>query len=170
MLHELTGVRWGGAPGCVSSAVAVGATTDDDQLSAFTDRGPLLDLLAPGTSIISSVPGGGYASKSGTSMAAPHVAGALAILGQAFPNDSVANLESRLESSGRTVACTGADTPRIDVAQALGATVQPATTGSDFNCDKRRTWPSPTRRRPSAVMPRPVSYASSTAVARARRS
>ncbi len=125
------------APGCVASAVTVGATTDDDQLSAFTNRGPLLDLLAPGTSIVSSVPGDGYASKSGTSMAAPHVAGALAILRQAFPNDSVANLESRLESSGKTVSYTGADTPRIDVAQALGATVQPATTGSDFNCDKK---------------------------------
>ncbi|MFF4312321.1 S8 family serine peptidase [Streptomyces sp. NPDC001507] len=125
------------APGCVSSAVTVGGTTDDDQLSAFTNRGPQLDLLAPGTSIISSVPGGGYASKSGTSMAAPHVAGSLAILRQAFPNDSVANLESRLESSGKTIAYTGADTPRIDVAQALGATVQPATTGSDFNCDKK---------------------------------
>ncbi|WP_046727268.1 S8 family peptidase [Streptomyces humi] len=125
------------APGCVPAAITVGATTDDDQLSAFTNRGPLLDLLAPGTSIVSSVPGDGYASKSGTSMAAPHVAGALAILRQAFPNDSVANLESRLESSGKTVTYTGADTPRIDVAQALGATVQPATTGSDFNCDKK---------------------------------
>ncbi|NUS54948.1 MAG: S8 family serine peptidase [Streptomycetaceae bacterium] len=125
------------APGCVSSAIAVGATTDDDQLSAFTNRGPLLDLLAPGTRIVSSVPGGGYASKSGTSMAAPHVAGALAILRQAFPNDSVANLASRLESGGKAISYTGADTPRIDVAQALGATVQPATTGSDFNCDKK---------------------------------
>ncbi|MFI6022978.1 S8 family serine peptidase [Streptomyces sp. NPDC051287] len=125
------------APGCVSSAVTVGATTDDDQLSAFTDRGPMLDLLAPGTSIVSSVPGDRYASKSGTSMAAPHVAGALAILRQAFPNDSVANLESRLESSGKSITYTGAVTPRINVAQALGATVQPATTGNDFNCDKK---------------------------------
>lgn len=125
------------APGCVSSAITVGATSDDDQLSAFTNRGPLLDLLAPGTGIISSVPGDGYASKNGTSMAAPHVAGALALLRQAFPNDSVANSESRLEAGGKTVAYTGAETPRIDVAQALGATVQPATTGNDFNCDKK---------------------------------
>ncbi|MET9389542.1 S8 family serine peptidase [Streptomyces sp. NPDC006624] len=125
------------APGCVSSAITVGATSDDDQLSAFTNRGPLLDLLAPGTGITSSVPGDGYAAKNGTSMAAPHVSGALAVLRQAFPNDSVANSESRLESSGKTVAYTGAETPRIDVAQALGATVQPATTGHDFNCDKK---------------------------------
>ncbi|MFF9048071.1 S8 family serine peptidase [Streptomyces parvulus] len=125
------------APGCVSSAITVGATSDDDQLSAFTNRGPLLDLLAPGTGITSSVPGDGYAAKSGTSMAAPHVSGALAVLRQAFPNDSVASFESRLESGGKTVAYTGADTPRIDVARALGATVQPATAGHDFNCDKK---------------------------------
>lgn len=125
------------SPGCISSAITVGATTDDDQLSVFTNRGPLLDLLAPGTSIVSSVPGNGYASKSGTSMATPHVAGALAVLRQAFPNDSVANLESRLETSGKAVTYTGADTPRIDVAQALGATVQPVTVGNDFNCDKK---------------------------------
>ncbi|MGW5614697.1 S8 family peptidase [Streptomyces sp. NPDC003877] len=125
------------APGCVSSAITVGATSDDDQLSGFTNRGPLLDLLAPGTGITSSVPGDGYAAKNGTSMAAPHVSGALAVLRQAFPNDSVANSESRLESSGKAIAYTGAETPRIDVAQALGATVQPATTGHDFNCDKK---------------------------------
>ncbi|MBK3564872.1 S8 family serine peptidase [Streptomyces sp. MBT62] len=125
------------APGCVASAITVGATTDDDQLSAFTNRGPLLDLLAPGTSIVSSVPGDGYASKNGTSMAAPHVAGALAILRQAFPDDSIASLESRLKTGGRTISYTGAATPRIDVAQALGATVQPLAAGNDFNCDER---------------------------------
>ncbi|MFC9819421.1 S8 family serine peptidase [Streptomyces erythrochromogenes] len=58
------------APGCVSSAVTVGSTTDDDQVSTFSNRGPLLDLFAPGTWIVSSVPGNTYASKNGTSMAA----------------------------------------------------------------------------------------------------
>ncbi|MEU2062806.1 proprotein convertase P-domain-containing protein [Streptomyces sp. NPDC013455] len=111
------------APACVPSAIAVGSTTDDDQLSAFTNRGPLLDVFAPGTGIVSSVPGGGYASKNGTSMAAPHVAGALAVLRQAFPDKSIASLESLLKATGRTVTYTGATTPRIDVGKAVGTTV-----------------------------------------------
>ncbi|WP_240929580.1 S8 family peptidase [Streptomyces coryli] len=123
------------SPACVSSAIAVGATTDDDELSAFTNRGPLLDLFAPGTSITSSVPGGGYASKNGTSMAAPHVAGALAVLQQAFPDQGIANLESLLKDSGKSITYTGGSTPRIDLGQALNGTVQAEKNIADFNCD-----------------------------------
>ncbi|MFF3406592.1 S8 family serine peptidase [Streptomyces sp. NPDC002742] len=121
------------APACVPSAIAVGSTTDDDELSSFTNRGPLLDLFAPGTSIVSSVPGGGYASKSGTSMAAPHVAGALAVLRQAFPEKSLAGLESLLKTTGKPITYTGATTPRIDLAKALG---QGHGNITDFNGDR----------------------------------
>ncbi|GIG03130.1 proprotein convertase P-domain-containing protein [Catellatospora citrea] len=110
------------APGCVTSAITVGATTDDDQLSTFTNSGPLLDYLAPGTGIVSSVPGGGYGSKNGTSMAAPHVSGALAVLRQAFPTETIAALQSRLSTTGKTITYTGGSTPRIDVGRALSGT------------------------------------------------
>ncbi|MFD9395451.1 S8 family serine peptidase [Streptomyces sp. NPDC060000] len=119
-------------PACVSSAIAVGSTTADDELSAFTNRGPLLDLFAPGTSIVSSIPGGGYAAKSGTSMAAPYVAGAFAVLRQAFPETSLASLESLLKTTGKSITYTGATTPRIDLAKALG---EGAGNITDFNCD-----------------------------------
>ncbi|MEU6626122.1 S8 family serine peptidase, partial [Streptomyces litmocidini] len=124
-------------PGCISSAVTVGSTTDDDELSSFTNRGPLLDLFAPGTGIVSSVPGGTYASKNGTSMAAPHVTGAFAVLRQAFPTKSVADLTALLKSSGRPIVYTGATTPRIDLGAALGGggtTPKPAGM-TDFNGD-----------------------------------
>ncbi|MFE3070847.1 S8 family serine peptidase [Streptomyces sp. NPDC059247] len=103
------------APGCIPSAITVGSTTDDDQLSSFTNRGPLLDLLAPGTGIVSSIPGGGYGTKNGTSMAAPHVTGALAVLRQTYPNLGVDQLEALLKSNGRAITYTGATTPRIQL-------------------------------------------------------
>ncbi|MEU7855928.1 S8 family serine peptidase [Nonomuraea sp. NPDC049141] len=114
------------APACVSSAVAVGSTTNDDTVSSFSNRGPLLDLFAPGSDIISSVPGDEWRSMSGTSMAAPHVAGALAVLRQAFPNAGVAELVSMLKESGKSISYSGATTPRIQLDDAaLGANPRP---------------------------------------------
>ena len=69
-----------GAPGCVSTAVTVGATDNADNLynnspTSGTNRGPLLDLMAPGVGIQSSEPDDVFGNKTGTSMAAPHVTG-----------------------------------------------------------------------------------------------
>jgi len=110
------------APACVPNAISVGATTDDDQIASFSNHGPLLDVLAPGNAIISSVPGGGYDSMSGTSMATPHVAGALAVLRQAYPTEGLASLVSLLATTGKPVTDeAGVTVPRIDVAKAVAA-------------------------------------------------
>ena len=61
----------------IPSVISVGATEFDDQLRATSNYGVnSVYVFAPGGSILSTVPGGGYALKSGTSMAAPHVSGA----------------------------------------------------------------------------------------------
>ena len=81
------------APACVSSAISVGATCDDggvycatqDAVADYSNSAEFLSLLAPGSLITSSVPGGDYASWHGTSMAAPHVAGTWAVLKEAYP-------------------------------------------------------------------------------------
>ncbi|MFJ2022108.1 S8 family peptidase, partial [Streptomyces nodosus] len=112
------------SPACVPSAIAVGSTTKDDKLSSFTNRGPLVDVLAPGSGIVSSILGGDYASKNGTSMAAPHMAGALAVLRQAYPAESLASLEALIKATGKTITYSNGSTPRIDIGAAV-AGVEP---------------------------------------------
>lgn len=110
-----------GAPACISSAISVGSTTSSDQVSSFSNSAAILNLLAPGASINSSVPGNGYGYMSGTSMAAPHVAGAWAVLKSAKPAASVDDILSALQLSGLPVldADNGIVKPRIRVADAL---------------------------------------------------
>lgn len=92
------------APGCVSTAVTVASSTKTDQISNFSNRSALVDLVAPGSDILSAVPGGDFATKSGTSMAAPHVAGALAALRSAAPSATVSQLVLALQASGAPVS------------------------------------------------------------------
>jgi uncharacterized repeat protein (TIGR01451 family) len=116
-------------PACISSAVSVGSTTQSDGLSSFSNSASFLSLLAPGgeveSGIVSSVPGGGFDADWGTSMAAPHVAGAWALLKQKYPEASVDTILSALQGTGTPVTDTrglfggtGITKPRINIADA----------------------------------------------------
>ncbi|PHS02970.1 MAG: hypothetical protein COA78_19580 [Blastopirellula sp.] len=64
----------------LDNVISVAATDHNDQLASFSNYGATsVDLAAPGVDILSTVPGGGYASFSGTSMATPHVSGVIAL-------------------------------------------------------------------------------------------
>ncbi|MBE1877927.1 S8 family serine peptidase [Myceligenerans pegani] len=80
------------SPGANAATYSVGATTSEGEIAAFSSRGPGEDgviqpnIAAPGEEVRSSVPGGDYEVASGTSMAAPHVTGAVAVLWSAVPS------------------------------------------------------------------------------------
>jgi len=106
-------------PGCISSAVVVGATNKDDTVASYSNSVNYLDMFAPGSNITSSVPTNAFGVKSGTSMATPHVAGAWALL-QSQQNRSVADTRALLLSSGTPITDTRAGAgnrvkPRINV-------------------------------------------------------
>lgn len=100
-------------------------TTKPTTVAEFSSRGPVTtnwaikpDVLAPGTNIVSTVPGG-YEMLQGTSMATPHVAGVLALLKEAHPDWSTEQLFGALRTSAKQIS-TEADGPIEPIAQGMG--------------------------------------------------
>jgi len=137
-----------GSPGVARNALTVGATTKTDSLATFSARGPVPatladlkpDLLAPGARITSTVPAAGqygnaslYASLSGTSMAAPHAAGAAALLRQAHPGLSALDIKSALMNASLDLDLTpfeqGAGRLRVDQAASAPFVASPGSLG-----------------------------------------
>jgi len=125
------------SPASAAKAIAAAASTgghdsiETDTMPDFSSSGPAPyslsfkpDVTAPGDGVASSVPGGGYAAFSGTSMAAPHVAGAAAVLGQRHPDWTPAQIKSALATTGAPVRITREVSPlregggRIDLPRA----------------------------------------------------
>jgi subtilisin family serine protease len=128
------------SPACTAGALSVGAvydanvgsvtqssgcsdtTTAADKIGCFSQGGPNLTMLAPGAMITAAGITG-----IGTSQAAPHVAGAAAVLAAASPSAHVDQIQSALASSGPTITDSRSGTTRtfhrLDVASALASLV-----------------------------------------------
>ncbi len=146
-----------GSPGSADAALTVGAVSKKDQLAGFSSRGPRVgddavkpDITAPGVEIMAArsthsdlptAPVEGYTSMSGTSMAAPHVAGAAAILAQQHPTWTPQQLKTTLMGSAKPAAKTGVfaqGAGRVDVARAVTQTVSSEPGSVSFG---RQLWP-----------------------------
>ncbi len=79
------------------NVIAVAATDHNDNLASFSNWGATtVDVAAPGVDVLSTVPGGGYATFSGTSMAAPHVTGVVSLMLGQNPSAPYADVISQL--------------------------------------------------------------------------
>ena len=113
------------SPACVQNATPAGAVDDSDGI--LYNRGAILDLLAPGSGIIAPYIGGGTTSLSGTSMSAPHVAGAIAIFRRYYRlaysrTPTPDEIKTKLRISGKLIddsSNSGRNYSRIDILVAL---------------------------------------------------
>ena len=90
-------------PAAYEHVLAVASTTNTDAISSFSSYGTFVDIAAPGSGILSTIPTSAYASFSGTSMATPLVASVASYMKACFPNLSVDSLELILKKSADNI-------------------------------------------------------------------
>ena len=115
-------------PGCAPNAMAIGATNDNDVPASFTNSNSGLRWWAPGVNVDAAVPTtDNHGVKSGTSMATPHVVGAMALLRECVDGNGIpisnAAAAANLDATGTNVTRDGVTKKRINVLDAATRTV-----------------------------------------------
>ncbi|MDX1615254.1 MAG: S8 family serine peptidase [Candidatus Promineifilaceae bacterium] len=137
-----------GSPAAYDETVAIGASDDKDEAAWFSARGPSLwaegvkpDFVAPGTAVLSSLPGDEYGRLNGTSMAAPHASGILALLKAADPQATTAELLDYLRQTahpiGNPVPNNDTGWGRLDAYAAVAKRVAVATLNVSVSTEDR---------------------------------
>lgn len=96
-------------PASYSSVVSVAAIDQNQRLASFSQRNSQVEISAPGVGVLSTVPGGGYSSYNGTSMATPHVAGVAALIWNYNRGWTNADIRSALQASAKDLGPSGRD-------------------------------------------------------------
>lgn len=114
-----------GAPGTVdypavfNQTISVAAVDRRGRVASFSSTGPEVDIMAPGSDILSTYRWGGFVRQSGSSMATAHITGALALLKAKYPREDSINLRRRLMAGARRIKglskkWTGVGVARVD--------------------------------------------------------
>jgi subtilisin family serine protease len=118
-------------PAALPGVIAVTATDERDRLYRSATRGRYITVAAPGVDIFAIAPGRSYGFISGTSIAAAHVAGVVALLIESHPGLSPASAKAFLEGSAHDLGAPGPDPDfgagRVDALKALRAATLPPT-------------------------------------------
>jgi len=96
-------------PASYGSVISVASITSSRTRSSFSQFNDQVELSAPGSTIYSTVPGGGYATKSGTSMATPYVAGVAGLLRMFFPKCSNTQIRNAMAYTAQDLDASGCD-------------------------------------------------------------
>lgn len=107
-------------PASHPGVIAVSAIDGDDTLARYSSRGPEVDLAAPGSRVLSTYPGG-YRELSGTSMAAPHVTGVVALLLARWPRLTRDEVERHLKESAAQLPGLGPEEQGAGLVNAAAA-------------------------------------------------
>lgn len=115
------------SPACASKVVAVGAVDKLDDRTPYSNESNELDIVAPGTSIISTYPNNQFDTLTGTSMATPHVSGVAALILQTDPTLPPVSLRNILQSNSLDLGASGYDTifghGRVDAWESYSAVI-----------------------------------------------
>jgi subtilisin len=110
------------APARYRSVIAVSAIDSANNIAAFSARGPDVEVCAPGVNVLSTMPGGGYGTMSGTSMACPHASGTAAVAWGAHRYATNVTMRRLLAWTADNLGVPGRDPlfgfGRVDAAQA----------------------------------------------------
>jgi len=111
------------SPACLNDAIAVGATDMAGEVADFSNSNHLVDILAPGVNITSSMIGGGQITQNGTSFSSPIAAGVAALMLEVYPTLTPTSIEIMMEKTGVMITDVknGLTFPRLDALAAVKA-------------------------------------------------